>query len=66
MLPESGHVLLINKNLGIGTWKEITTAVTVAPTGGYDAGGTACAGYSSPLLAATTGSSFIMLAGTHI
>ncbi|MDY7526363.1 MULTISPECIES: ricin-type beta-trefoil lectin domain protein [unclassified Cryobacterium] len=66
VLPESGHVLLINKNLGIGTWKEITTAVTVAPTGGYDAGETACAGYSSPLLAATTGSSFIMLAGTHI
>lgn len=66
ILPESGHVLFTNTNLGVGAWKEITTAVTSAPTGGYDAGETSCAGYSSPLLAATSGSSYLMLAGTHL
>lgn len=63
---EDGHVLFVNRNLGSGAWQEITTPVTTAPTGGYDAGETACAGYSSPLLAATSGSSFLMLAGTHL
>ncbi|MEA9985614.1 ricin-type beta-trefoil lectin domain protein [Subtercola sp. RTI3] len=64
--PESGHVLFVNKNLGVGAWQEITTAVTTDPTGGYDAGETACAGYSSPLLAAVSGSSFLMMAGVHV
>ena len=66
VLPESGHVLFTNKNLGTGSWKEITTAVTTDPTGGYDAGETACAGYSSPLLGASSGPSYMMFAGTHI
>ncbi|MGO4533902.1 ricin-type beta-trefoil lectin domain protein [Leifsonia sp. 2MCAF36] len=66
VLPETGHVLFTNTNLGVGAWKEITTPVTTDPTGGYDTGETACAGYSSPLLGATSGSSYIMLAGTHI
>lgn len=64
--PESGHVLFINKSLGVGPWDEITTAVTVNPTGGYDAGETACPGYSSPLLANSTGGGYVMLAGTAI
>lgn len=64
--PESGHVLFVNKNLGAGSWNEITTAVTVSPTGGYDAGETACPGYSSPLLANASGSGYVMLAGTAI
>lgn len=66
VLPESGHVLFVNKALGTGPWNEITTPVTTDPTGGYDAGETACAGYSSPLLGATSGSSFLMLAGVHV
>ncbi|WP_199738309.1 hypothetical protein [Frondihabitans sp. PhB188] len=66
VLPESGHVLFINKNLGVGAWKEITTAVTTDTTGGYDAGETACAGYSSPLLGATSEASFFMMAGVHV
>ncbi|WGL51396.1 ricin-type beta-trefoil lectin domain protein [Nocardioides sp. BP30] len=64
--PESGHVLLVNHSLGTGSWDEITTPVTTSPTGGYDAGETACAGYSSPLLAASTGNSFLMMAGVHV
>lgn len=63
---ESGHVLFTNTNLGVGNWKEITTAVTVDPTGGYDPGETGCAGYSSPLLGAQTGSSYTEMAGTHL
>ena len=63
---ESGHVLFVNKNLGTGSWQEITTPVTTDPTGGYDAGETACAGYSSPLLPAASGSSFLMMAGVHV
>lgn len=66
VLPESGHVLFVNKSLGTGAWTEITTPVTTDPTGGYDAGETSCAGYSSPLLGATSGSSFLMLAGVHV
>jgi hypothetical protein len=64
--PESGHVLFVNRTLGTGTWQEITTPVTTSPTGGYDAGETACAGYSSPLLGAASGNSFLMLAGVHL
>ncbi|PZE74746.1 sialidase family protein [Curtobacterium sp. MCBD17_019] len=64
--PESGHVLFVNKNLGVGAWQEITTAVTTDPTGGYDSGETSCAGYSSPLLADPSSSSFLMLAGVHV
>ncbi|MGW7539085.1 ricin-type beta-trefoil lectin domain protein [Amycolatopsis sp. NPDC054798] len=64
--PEDGHVLFVNRNLGSGPWQEITTPVTTAPTGGYNAGETACAGYSSPLLAASSGNTFLMLAGTHL
>jgi len=64
--PESGHVLFINRALGSGSWQEITTPVTTAPTGGYDSGETSCAGYSSPLLADASGNTFLMLAGVHI
>jgi len=64
--PESGHVLFVNHSLGTGAWQEITTPVTTSPTGGYDAGETACAGYSSPLLAAGSGNTFLMMAGVHL
>lgn len=64
--PESGHVLFVNHSLGTGSWDEITTPVTTSPTGGYDAGETACAGYSSPLLAASSGNTFLMMAGVHV
>lgn len=63
---ESGHVLFTNTNLGVGAWHEVTTAVTIDPTGGYDGRETACAGYSSALLAAPSGSSYLELAGTHL
>jgi len=62
---EDGHVLFANNNLGVGAWHEITTAVTTAPTGGYDAGETSCAGYASPIIPTGT-STYIMMAGTHI
>jgi hypothetical protein len=64
--PESGHVLFVNHNLGVGSWDEITTPVTTDPTGGYDSGETSCAGYSSPLLANPSGANFLMLAGVHV
>ncbi|WP_066516062.1 sialidase family protein [Curtobacterium ammoniigenes] len=64
--PETGHVLFVNRNLGSGAWDEITTPVTTSPTGGYDTGETSCAGYSSPLLADPSSSSFLMLAGVHL
>jgi len=66
VLPESGRVLFANTNLGSGAWTETTAPVTVDPTGGYDSGETACPGYSSPLLPTVSGTSVLMLAGTHI
>lgn len=66
VLPESGHVLFANNAYGAGAWHEITTSVTVSPTGGYDSGETSCPGYSSPLLADPSSSSFLMMAGTHL
>lgn len=65
-LGESGHVLFANTNLGSGPWTEITAPVSTDPTGGYDAGETACAGYSSPILPSVDGTSLLYLAGTHI
>jgi hypothetical protein len=65
-LAESGHVLFVNRDLGVGNWDEITTPVTTAPTGGYDGTETSCAGYSSPLLADPSSTSFLMLAGVHL
>jgi hypothetical protein len=63
---ESGAVLLANTNLGAGSWTETTAPVTVDPTGGYDSGETACAGYSSPILPSASGTSILYLAGTHL
>ncbi len=66
VLAESGRVILANTNLGVGSWTETTAPVTVDPTGGYDAGETGCAGYSSPILADPTGGRVLYLAGTHL
>jgi hypothetical protein len=65
-LPESGHVLFANTNLGSGSWFEVTAPVSSDPTGGYDAGETGCAGYSSPILPSVDGTSMLYLAGTHL
>jgi hypothetical protein len=64
--PESGQVVMVNTNLGSGTWSELPTPFVVNPTGGYDSGETSCPGYSSPILPSTSGTSFLYLAGTHI
>ena len=63
---ESGTVLMANTNLGAGTWTETTAPVNTNPTGGYDTGETACAGYSSPILPSISGSTILYLAGTHL
>ncbi|MEY9931591.1 hypothetical protein ABH926_006240 [Catenulispora sp. GP43] len=63
---ESGTVLMANTNLGAGTWTETTAPVNTNPTGGYDTGETACAGYSSPILPSVSGSTVLYLAGTHL
>jgi hypothetical protein len=63
---ESGTVLLANTDLGVGAWTETTAPVDTNPTGGYDSGETACAGYSSPILPSVSGSDILYLAGTHI
>ncbi|MCO5993356.1 ricin-type beta-trefoil lectin domain protein [Actinoallomurus rhizosphaericola] len=64
--PESGTVLFANTNLGSGNWTETTSPVTVNPTGGYDAGETACPGYSSPILPSVSGDTILYLSGTAI
>ena len=68
VLPQSGHVVFANANLGSGDWREIPAPVIVDPTGGYNAPETACPGYSSPILASRDAHdpTFIMLAGTAI
>ncbi|HEY2685906.1 MAG TPA: sialidase family protein [Steroidobacteraceae bacterium] len=64
--PESGRVLFANNAQGAGPWHEIPSPVIVDPTGGYNAGETACPGYSSPILSspAATDASFIFVAAT--
>lgn len=66
--PESGHVVMINTELGQGAWREILAPVRVDPTGGYGPGETACPGYSSPILVSVDpkDSGLLMLAGTAI
>ncbi|WP_433509275.1 ricin-type beta-trefoil lectin domain protein [Nonomuraea sp. CA-143628] len=63
---ESGLVLFANTNLGTGAWTEIEAPVTVNPTGGYAPGAPACPGYSSPIVPAADGTSFLYLAGTQL
>jgi hypothetical protein len=68
VMPQSGRVLMVNTNFGVGPWREIAAPVRIDPTGGYGAGETACPGYSSAVVASSDprDSSFVMLAGTAI
>jgi len=60
----SGRVVLTSTNLGVGPWSELTSPLTVDPTGGYAAGVPSCPGYSSPILPSPDDESFVYLAGT--
>lgn len=66
-LEGSGKTLLVNTNLGTGNWFEIPAPFVVAPVGNYNpefpGPQIACAGYSSPILPSTTGTSLLYLAG---
>jgi Domain of Unknown Function (DUF1080)/Carbohydrate binding domain len=65
-LPESGRTVLVNTNLGVGSWNEIPAPFVISPTGGYGGGETPCPGYSSPILPSTTGTNFLYMAGVGI
>ncbi len=64
--PESGATLMINTDLGSGSWDEIPAPFVINPTGGYDSGETSCPGYSSPILPSASGNSLLYLAGVGI
>jgi len=66
VMKQSGRILMVNTNLGVGSWREIDAPLVIAPTGGYGPGETACPGYSSPILAPASFSdpTFVLMAGT--
>jgi hypothetical protein len=66
VLAESGSVLFVNTNLGVGDWTEAATPVTVSPTGGYAAGVPSCPGYSTPTIPREDGTTYLYLAATWL
>lgn len=66
VLGESGTVMFVNKQLGTGAWSEVSTPVTVSPTGGYAAGVPSCPGYSTPAVPVGGGSSYLYFAATWL
>lgn len=66
VLAESGTVLFTNTQLGSGAWHEATAPVTVNPTGGYAAGVPSCAGYSTPAIPLSSGTTFLYFAATWL
>lgn len=66
VLAESGTVIFANTNLGAGDWFEISSPVTVDPTGGYSSGEASCPGYSTPAVPLSDGSRFVYFAATML
>lgn len=63
---ESGTVLFANTSLGQGPWTEISSPITVNPTGGYATGVPSCPGYSTPAIPLADGDSYLYLAATWL
>lgn len=60
--PESGRVVFINTNLGVGSWQAVSAPVTISPTGDYNNGpGKHCANYSPSLVPTASGSAVMMV-----
>jgi hypothetical protein len=66
VLAESGKVIFVNTGLGTGTWTQVEAPVNIDPTGGYASGVPSCPGYSSPIVPAAGGTSFLYLAATWL
>lgn len=66
VLAESGTVVFVNTELGVGDWTQLEAPVTVDPTGGYAAGVPSCPGYSTPAIPREDGVSFLYLAATWL
>ncbi|QPZ38095.1 sialidase family protein [Paramicrobacterium chengjingii] len=66
VLAESGSVMFTNTNLGTGAWTEVSTPVTVDPTGSYAQGSPSCPGYSTPAIPREDGQSYLYLASTWL
>jgi len=58
-LPESGSVMLVNTNLGAGSWSVVPAPFSLTTNGG-------CAGYSSAVLPSETGDSVLYIAATAL
>jgi hypothetical protein len=65
-VPESGGTLMINTNLGSGSWSQLAAPVTVRPTGGGAADKARCPGYSSAILPTVDGYGVLQLAATQL
>lgn len=62
VVPESGRVLFANTNLGVGSWSEVSSPITVDPTGSYTAGSNQfCANYSPSLVPTASGQAIQMV-----
>ncbi|EIC06711.1 protein of unknown function DUF1080 [Microbacterium laevaniformans OR221] len=65
--PETGRVLFVNTNNGVGNWKVISSPITVDPTGDYNNGpGKQCANYSPSLVPTAAGNAVMMLATEYV
>ena len=60
--PESGRVVFINTNNGVGNWQAVSAPVTIDPTGDYNNGaGKHCANYSPSMVPTASGSAVMMV-----
>lgn len=66
VVPESGRVVFINTNLGVGPWQEVSAPLTVDLTGQYSGGGQPCPNYSPSLLATGTGNALQMVTPRYL
>lgn len=60
--PESGRVVFVNTNNGVGAWSAVSAPVTIDPTGDYNNGaGKHCANYSPSLVPTASGTAVMMV-----
>jgi hypothetical protein len=60
--PETGRVVFVNTNLGVGAWEAVSAPLTIDPTGDYNNGpGKHCANYSPSIVPTASGSAIMMV-----
>lgn len=65
--PESGRVVFVNTNNGVGNWQVVSAPVTIDPTGDYNNGaGRQCANYSPSMVSTASGTAVMMVTPRYV